>query len=130
MLQCLRTHPEEARMSTGTVVADSPNSSWCTCGTPGTTSRQGRLAAFDDVERLFNEYTALRIRTSGFLRQVEKLAEEWETEDLRARSTNCASGIASTFSELETITGAINMLGHQRQRRGRPRRGGGGRVQA
>lgn len=61
-----------------------------------------------ELDQLFETYTAFRIRTSGFLRQVERLTEEWKADvenggEIRSR-------MSSTIGDLERMSGAINIL--------------------
>lgn len=74
---------------------------------------QARVADNDfpsgsEIEKLFETYTALRIRISGFLRQVEALTAEWQSEDDNV--LHMRTRFSSAVAELETMSGAINTL--------------------
>ena len=68
----------------------------------------GNFPGTKELDRLFEVYTALRIRTSGFLRQVEKLTEDWQAEI--ENSTEIRQHMSSTITDLERMSGAINIL--------------------
>ena len=69
---------------------------------------QGNFPTAAEVEGLFETYTALRIRISGFLRQVEALTDEWQASD--ANINHMRNKFASAVNDLENISSAINML--------------------
>ncbi|MEM1299191.1 MAG: methyl-accepting chemotaxis protein, partial [Pseudomonadota bacterium] len=51
---------------------------------------------------------ALRIRTSGFLRQVESLTEKWQSEI--DNSAGIRQHMSTAITDLERMSGAINIL--------------------
>ncbi|MFK7942673.1 MAG: methyl-accepting chemotaxis protein [Paracoccaceae bacterium] len=68
----------------------------------------GAFPSTHELDELFETYTALRIRTSGFLRQVESLTEEWQAA--LENSVEIRQHMASTITDLERMSGAINIL--------------------
>lgn len=68
----------------------------------------GSFPGTKELDRLFEVYTALRIRTSGFLRQVEKLSEEWQAA--MEKGAGIRQHMSSTITDLERMSGAINIL--------------------
>lgn len=68
----------------------------------------GISPASAELEELFDQYTELRLRTSGFLRQVEQLADEWAASV--EKSSTMRKQMSNTIEELERMSGAINIL--------------------
>lgn len=69
---------------------------------------KGEFPTGAEIESLFEIYTDMRVRTSGFLRQVEHLTAEWQAEDENANIMRVK--FSSAVRELESISAAINML--------------------
>lgn len=69
---------------------------------------QSDTPTVSELDSLFEVYTAFRLRTSGFLRQVEGLVDAWTAE--LEESTELRSRMSTTISDLEGMSGAINIL--------------------
>lgn len=61
-----------------------------------------------ELDQLFEIYTALRIRTSSFLRQIETLSEQWQSKI--DNSAGIRQHMSTAITDLERMSGAINIL--------------------
>lgn len=61
-----------------------------------------------EIDSAFEQFNLFRLRTSGFLRQVEKLERDWMADDVNAFALRKHTNKA--LDELENLSGAINMV--------------------
>ena len=73
--------------------------------------RKMSTGAYPDVAELdsaFDQFNKFRLRTSGFLRQVEQLERDWMADDVNALALR--KHTAKALDELENLSVAINMV--------------------
>ena len=61
-----------------------------------------------ELDSVFDQFNQFRLRTSGFLRQVEQLERDWMADDVNALALR--KHTAKALDELENLSGAINMV--------------------
>ncbi|MEM7212124.1 MAG: methyl-accepting chemotaxis protein [Pseudomonadota bacterium] len=68
----------------------------------------GTYPDVSELDAAFEQFNAFRLRTSGFLRQVEKLERDWMADDVNALALRKHTNKA--LDELENLASAINMV--------------------
>lgn len=69
---------------------------------------RGIFPSVEELDHAFGQFNTFRTRTSGFLREVERLEREWMADDVNELALR--KHTEKALDELETLSGAMNMV--------------------